>query len=139
MRSFIAISLGALAGLGAGSAIGETVEVSDEVCAAAIAHVPGDDVAFKPGVDVGGNAVAPADLPSRNAVRVPGTMLIELSVPLGKDAGGPAGKGGAAASMPLGSLAVDIASGRVVYNGEPLGESQIGAVADACRKRTGRG
>jgi hypothetical protein len=116
----------------------ETVEISDEVCAAAIAHAAGGDVAFKPGVDARGNPVAPADLPGQGAIRVPQNLLIELSVPLRKAGQASTGKSGPDASMPVGSIAVDIASGRLVFNGEPLGERDVAGIAEACRGRKAR-
>lgn len=40
----------------------EIVEISDGTCALVTAHQPAADVAFTPGVDVRGNAVAPANV-----------------------------------------------------------------------------
>src|SRR5260370_28888084 len=39
------------------------VVVSSKACADVVAHVPDAGVAYRPGVDVNGNPVAPADLP----------------------------------------------------------------------------
>lgn len=116
----------------------ETVEITDEACARAEAHVPNADVAFKPGVDVQGNAVAPADLPSRGGIKLPQSFTIDIAVPLKKIASSTAGKIEAEASLPVGKLGVDIASGQVTFNGEPLGDPELAAIAEACRKRRAR-
>ncbi len=133
------LSILAIVGVGAliaDTAKGETVEVSDEACAAVVAHTPGGDVAFKPGVDVRGNAVAPADLPSHGGLKMSQNVLVDLALPLRKGSSASAAKVSRAdASLPIGSLAVDVASGRLVFNGEPLGDSDVAAVAEACRRR----
>ena len=123
----------------AGAAGSETVEVPDEACAAVLAHTPGDDVAFKPGVDVRGKAVQPADLPNRSGLKIPQNILVELALPLRQGASTSTTKVGRAdAAVPLGSLAVDVASGRLIFNGEPLDEPDVAAVAEACRRRKAR-
>ena len=45
-----------------GPARAALLSVKPDDCAALVAHVPDDDVAYRPGVDVRGNKVAPADL-----------------------------------------------------------------------------
>ena len=46
----------------------QTITVSPSACQAFTAHSPRDDVAYKPGVDVSGNAVTPTDrMASRSA------------------------------------------------------------------------
>ncbi len=43
-------------------AMAEETTVDVQLCRVMISHTPRDDVTFKPGVDVNGKAVAPADL-----------------------------------------------------------------------------
>lgn len=119
-------------------AVAETVEITAEACAQAEAHVASADVAFKPGVDVRGNAVAPADLPSKGALKLPDSFVVDIAVPLKKIASTTAGKIQPEATVPIGKLGVDIASGKVTFNGEPLGDPEIVAIAEACRRRAAR-
>jgi len=116
----------------------EPVEVTAEACAKAEAHTPRDDVAFKPGVDAQGNAVAPADLPSRGGIKLPSVFTVDIAVPLRKIAENTGTKVQAEANLPIGKLSVDVLSGQVTFNGQPLGDPELAAIAEACRQRRAR-
>ncbi|NFV79934.1 hypothetical protein [Magnetospirillum aberrantis] len=51
-------------------------------CSRLIRHVPAPDVAYKPGVDVHGRAVAPADMPGSGADAIPGLLPDVLEFPI---------------------------------------------------------
>lgn len=83
------------------------------------------DVAFKPGVDVNGNPVAPADL-APEAVKLPDYLELPLSVDLGKKIGVSLGDGVEAKAV-VGNLKL-YQDGRVEYNGQDVS----GQVASFC-------
>src|SRR5690349_10976583 len=60
------------------------VVVSSKACAEVVAHVPDAGVAYTPGVDVNGNAVAPADLPDTTPPIVGEDFPIFLTLDLKK-------------------------------------------------------
>lgn len=80
-------------------------------------HVAKDDVAYKPGVDVKGKKVVPADLDAPT-MDLPKTILIPLSVDM-SDKLQNNGVDGAMMEAPLGMLEIH-PNGRVVYNGKDL-------------------
>lgn len=51
-------------------------------CSRLIRHVPAADVAYKPGVDAKGRAVAPADMPGSGADALPGVLPDVLEFPI---------------------------------------------------------
>jgi len=59
-----------------------TVIVDDGRCRVAERHVPDADVAYRPGVDVKGKAVAPADLGGGNNVQTPRFVPLPLNIPI---------------------------------------------------------
>src|SRR3546814_3749499 len=103
---------------------------SSDVCSS---DLPDPDVAYTPGVDVRGNAVAPADQPGQSRVAAPDVVVIQLTVDLlrryGVPAESPLAPRGEAA---VGSLTYDIASGRMTYDGQPLSDPEQDALAAAC-------
>src|SRR5436305_13655668 len=60
------------------------VVVSSKACAEVVAHVPDAGFAYIPGVDVNGNAVAPADLPDTTSPIAPENFPIFLTLDLKK-------------------------------------------------------
>src|SRR5277367_3400108 len=61
-----------------------TVVVSKVACAQVVEHVPDAGVAYTPGVDVNGKAVAPADLPGSASPMNLDSFPIELDLNLRK-------------------------------------------------------
>ena len=95
-------------------------------------HRPAPDVAYQPGVDVRGRPVVGADLNPAPQFQVPDTVAFDIAVDLKKY--------GIAATSPLfqpnfklGEVRMDVASGRVLYNGQPLGNPELEALREACR------
>lgn len=63
MKNFLIFAgFAVFAGLWSAAANGATVKVTRETCNHVVAHQPAADVAYRPGVDVNGNSVAPANL-----------------------------------------------------------------------------
>jgi len=85
--------------------------------------VPG--AAYKPGVDVNGKPVAPADLPAAPARAT--NFPIEVKLDLRKHAGAPEHQGGAIFAF------LNVRDGQAYFNGEPLTEDETGAIIAACK------
>ena len=73
-----------------------------------------------------------ADLNPAPQFRVPETVAFDIAVDLKKF--------GIASASPLfqpnfklGDVRMDVASGRVLYNGQPIGNLELEALRDACR------
>jgi hypothetical protein len=99
-----------------------------------VEHRPAPDVAYRPGVDVQGRPVVGADLNPTPQIRVPETVAFDVAVDLRRF--------GIAQTSPLfqpnvklGEVRVDVASGKTLYNGEPLGNPEIEALREACRRQ----
>ena len=65
----------------------ETVTLSTGACSQMVQHVPADDVTYKPGVDVHGKAVVPADLGSSSGggganITMPDQIDIQIGIDL---------------------------------------------------------
>lgn len=95
------------------------------LCRLWMRHEPGPDVAYRPGADIYGNAVAPADLGAPvtaipDVIRIPVTVdlvgRLNQSLPQGMLLEAPVG------------LAEIYRDGRVLYNGQDVS----GAVASLC-------
>lgn len=83
MRSLSLISaLGVLGSSFAFTVHAETVKLSTTDCTKLVQHVPADDVTYKPGVDVRGKAVAPADLGGGYNMQVPEEINIQIGIDL---------------------------------------------------------
>ena len=70
------IAGGALAQSGTSS----EVKIAPEDCRRLVQHRPGADVAFKPGVDIRGKPVAPADLPGQARLTAPTEITINMTI-----------------------------------------------------------
>lgn len=95
-------------------------------------HRPAPDVAYQPGVDVRGRPVVGADLNPAPQFKVPDNVAFDIAIDLKKY--------GIASASPLyqpnfklGEVRMDVASGRVLYNGQPLGNPELEALREACR------
>lgn len=118
-----------------GSAMAEDVrmEVSRKDCERIVKYTPDPDVAYKPGVDVHGKPVAPADL-NGSQIQIPDRIFIDLSLPF-KDLLRNYNPKLANADVYVGTVEYDIASGRLLYNGQELTDPAQNAIAKECRKR----
>lgn len=112
---------------------GITVQISEQDCRWLTKHVPAADVAYRPGVDVKGRAVVPADLNTYGSIAAPDQVYIGLDVPLRVflEDGGP--RRLREAEVNVGHVVVDLTTNQVFYNGRPLGDPDIAQLAVACR------
>lgn len=102
------------------------VRLSPEDCARVVAHVPEDNVTYRPGVDAMGRRVAPADLSPPQAIMPPVPWFV-LSVDLAQRLMLPTGLKG---DLPLGIVSVQ--GNQVLFNGQPIGDQSQAALAAAC-------
>ena len=110
----------------------EAIVITEADCRLLVRHVPAADVAYEPGVDVRGNAVAPADLgapeislPEEISIDVTALVydLLKTTPPTGlKDTAINLGK-------------VVFRDGRLTYNGQPLGDAADATLIAVCRER----
>lgn len=83
MRSLSLISaLGVLCSSFAFTAHAETVKLATSDCSKLVQHQPADDVTYKPGVDVNGKAVVPADLRGGYNMQIPEEINIQIGIDL---------------------------------------------------------
>lgn len=115
------------------------LQVTEADCRRLVAHQPAADVAYQPGVDVRGDAVAPADLPGSNAL---GEKLLETEIAFDLELNPLLFAGNAAlansfdeATVNFGRVVYDRDSGRMTLDGEPLTDPQTAAISKACRER----
>ena len=106
-----------------------------EQCRRVVQHHPADDVAYRAGVDGRGRSVAPADLPGPGAVQTPDTLTIYLDLPLVEFLADGTPPFTAQADVQAGAVDVDIRTGRLRYNGQPLGDPAAHAIAAACARQ----
>ncbi len=129
----------------------ETVALSTSDCTKLVEHVPADDVTYKPGVDVHGKPVVPADLGDASAITMPEEINIQIGIDLAdrlalrdaKRAGANPGVPGATTGvtrkvMPysgIGQVGVlSIKGNDAFWNGERIAPQDQLLLAEACRK-----
>ena len=123
------------------------VTVTADDCANIVAYTPSGDVAYQPGVDVDGNAVAPADLDGYGRLDLGGDdVVIDIDIPLravagvvGDEAaftanGGQIDSFGANARVGT----VSFRGGEVYFNGQRISDRQREAIAAACAEQQRR-
>lgn len=107
-------------------------------CSRLVRHSPAPDVAYKPGVDAKGRAVAPADMPGSGADAIPGLVPDVLEIPLTiKPLQGAsyAKRGSGDSQATLGTVRYDMGKGIFTFNGQPLGSPEQEELARACAKQ----
>ncbi len=113
------------------------LRISRADCARLVAHVPGDDVAYRPGVDARGRPVAPADLDGTPTLALPESYRIRIEVDSDDRFGIPATAGRYDADIAVGEALVE-ADGRVLFNGQPLQSDEAFELGRRCRELLGR-
>ena len=108
------------------------LRVTRQDCSAITAYVPSADVEYRPGVDVRGRPVAPADLPGSPTIRLPDEIAIDIGFNLAEKYGIGAG-GRFRGETVLGRITVQ--QGRAYWNDQLLADPEQHAIAEACRKR----
>ena len=108
------------------------IRIPRDDCARLVQHQSAPDVAYKPGVDVRGKKVAPADLPGSGfSVAVPEEVEFDVSFnPL---------RGGAASrfersKLIVGRVRFNLETGEATFNGVPLTDSEQAELARKCQR-----
>lgn len=122
-----------------GEVAAEEIRVSHDACRNLARYQPAPDVAYRPGVDARGRSVTPADLgPSRPLV-LPDVVSFDINMDLKKYS-----QGGLANSPRMGSLefsagtvTVDVTTGQVTFDGQPLTDEDQALLAVECQKAFG--
>ncbi len=109
-----------------------TVAITSADCARLVAHVPGPDVAYEPGVDVYGREVAPADLGGTPRIELPETILIDIEIDLLQRFGIPASPALYDPDAEVGEVAYR--DGRFTFNGQPLQDEAQAELAVRCQE-----
>lgn len=112
------------------AACAQTVVVDSAACRTLTTHTPAPDVAFRPGIDATGRAVAPADLGSGPSP-VARSFVFDLNADLRRYL--PAGSALFQPQMNVGRVSVG-ADGSVLFNGQRLSDPDSAALAAACRR-----
>ncbi len=123
--------------LGSAPVLADTVSVSQEDCARLVEYVPGGDVAYQPGVDSRGRAVAPADYGGAPVIQLPERFEIPITVDLAARFGVPKrGDANYTGEIQVGLVEVD-RKGNATFNGQPLTRQDEVELARLCRAKTG--
>ena len=108
------------------------VAITRADCARLVAHVPAPDVAYRPGVDVYGREVAPADLGGAPRIELPETILIDIEIDLQARFGIPADPTQYDPDAEVGEVAYR--DGRFTFNGHPLQDQAQAELAARCQE-----
>lgn len=117
---------------GIAPALAQKAAITEQDCRQLVDYVAAPDVAYKPGVDARGRPVAPADL-NQSQIAVPQSFTIDLAVSL-QGFGIPSTSTLFEPTASIGKLTVEDGGRRVLYNGQPLGNTEQQALAEACKK-----
>ena len=114
---------------------GESLDlrISRADCARLVAHVPGDEMTYRPGVDVRGRPVAPAEVDDTPALALPESYRIRIEVDSDDRFGIPTTAGSYDADIGVGEALVE-ADGRVLFNGQPLQSEAAFELGRRCRE-----
>ncbi len=130
---FFATSWAALAVEETHSLGGQTVTVSYADCLKLVKHVPSADVEYKPGVDVRGRAVAPADIAGGYSVVPPKNFTVDITVRLDKRFNIPVTPDLYQPEANIGRVTIE--GDKAYFNGQPLATESINELAEICSKR----
>ncbi len=121
--------LAVFAALTGNAAAQTTVQITRADCDRLVTYVPANDVAYTPGVDVNGNAVATADLNGQPQIAMPEVILIPVTVDLATNLGIATPF---LARPTVGEVQVT-SDGRVTFNGQPVGGDAQQELAKTCQ------
>lgn len=134
LAAFVALQHGSLAD---SPALDQKLYVTRQDCRQLVAHHPDPGVEYKPGQDVHGKYVAPADLPDSPQLDLPAKVAFDLRLNPLAYAPGARGTAPAGAFLntetDLGHVEVDPRSGAATLGGHSLTDEQTRIVTDACR------
>jgi hypothetical protein len=136
MRTFLSTTALLVAIILIYSADAQTVTIKAVDCAQLVQHVPATDVAYKPGVDVHGREVAPADLGGGVTIDVPKEFSIPITVDLQKRLGIPVDPNQfQTQNFTVGT--VTWRDGQGFFNGQPLQSAESARLAALCQAQLG--
>lgn len=123
---------GLLAGAaGVHAADGNQMRIPRRDCQNLVQYRPDPGVAYKPGVDVRGRPVAPADLPGSGiAVEPPDHVTFDINFDPLK---GEARERYLNPNLYVGTVDYDLTTGQATFNGVPLTDPQKDEIARRCR------
>jgi hypothetical protein len=110
------------------------VTLSESDCDRLARHYPAEDVTYQPGRDVRGKAVAPADLNGGSGLVLPEAVVIPIQLELFERYGLPANQANFKGDAYIGEVVVDVASGRAIFNGQPLQSEDEAELAALCQR-----
>lgn len=108
--------------------VDEPFSFSDADCRWLTRHIPDADVAYKPGVDVHGKAVVPADLNGTYDFELPETVIASVSRRL-------LGHRNLEQETPFAEIEIDVATGAIRINGRGLESEEQEQLVAWCRTR----
>ena len=108
--------------------------LSEADCARLARHYPAEDVTYQPGRDVHGKPVAPADLDGGNGLLLPEAVVIPIEIELFERYGIPANQANFKGDAYIGEVVVDVATGRAIFNGQPLQSEDEAELAARCQR-----
>ncbi len=132
-RKLLAFSVFVAVLMGAAMPAMAEIRISRQDCQYLVKHQPAPDVAYQPGVDVHGRAVAPADLGGGSQIQLPETIYIPIEVNLGRRFNIPANSRLWQSTAEVG--VVSVTGDQVSFNGQPLTPDDNAALAAMCRDR----
>lgn len=109
------------------------IAISRQDCQRLVRHQPAPNVAYQAGVDVHGNAVAPADLGNAPQLELPDVIYIPIEVLIQDKYGIPANSVLYNARAQVG--VVEVRGNRVFYEDQELTDPEAAALEAACRER----
>lgn len=116
----------------AGSSAAAQVPMDRTVCRYLPRHMPAPDVEYKPGVDVRGNRVAPADLPGSAGAVPMDRFEIPVTLDFARKLGFTApGAGALPGTAEVGRLSIQ--GDRLFFNGQPLNAASEAELVALCR------
>ena len=111
---------------------GTLVKITKADCLRLVKHRPEPGVAYEPGVDVRGDPVEGADLYDRPRLELPARVQIPIEVDLGARYGLP-GDDSFEGDVQVGTVEVDLETGRATFNGQPLSSAAEDALRARCQ------
>jgi len=128
-KSFYFMALVVFMGVAEAAAAQTTVLINEADCDRLVTHVSSSDVAYTPGVDVNGGAVAPADLNAQPQIQVPDVISIPVTIDLATSLGI---QTPFLARPTVGNVQVT-RDGRVSFNGQPINSDAHHELAKRCQ------
>ena len=108
--------------------------ISKNDCARLVTHQPSPDVTYKPGVDVNGRPVVPADLPGSAQITVPEDIAIDLTVDVQRRFGISGNSAMFRSEVRVGTVIVK-PDGSATFEGQPLTTPEQQALSVLCQKQ----